>query len=143
MDKVTVTSRRSFLRFSGSLAAGIALPAIPCSILAAEHKEVNKIGSEVPPAENLMREHGVLRRILLIYEEAIRRVNGAEPLPPGVIADSAGIIRRSIEDYHEKLEENYLFPRFEKAGKHVDLVKILRAQHAAGRTVTDRTEICL
>jgi hemerythrin-like domain-containing protein len=125
------------LRFSGSLAEGIALPAIPCSILAAEHKEVNKMGSEVPPAENLMREHGVLRRILLIYEEAIRRVNGAEPLPPGVIADSAGIIRRSIEDYHEKLEEEEIFPRFEKAGQLGDLAKVLSAQHQAGRRLTD------
>ena len=43
-----------------------------------------------------MREHGVLRRVLLIYEEAISRINGAKELPSGIIADSAGIIRRFV-----------------------------------------------
>jgi hemerythrin-like domain-containing protein len=44
-----------------------------------------------------------------------------------------------IEDYHEKLEEDFLFPRFEKANQLVDLVKVLRTQHQAGRRVTDIT----
>src|SRR5207245_1475312 len=48
----------------------------------------------------------------------------------------AGIVRRFIEEYHEKLEEDHLFPRFEKAGALVDLVAVLRAQHEAGRRVT-------
>ena len=41
-----------------------------------------------------------------------------------------------IEDYHEKLEENFLFPRFEKAGKLADLTAMLRRQHQAGRDLT-------
>ena len=85
-----------------------------------------------------MREHGVLNRILLIYDEAIRRIHANEKFDPAIVSKSAGLIQKFIEDYHEKLEENYLFPRFEKAGKLVDLVKTLRAQHAAGRTVTGR-----
>ncbi|WP_222708901.1 hypothetical protein [Nonomuraea sp. C10] len=38
---------------------------------------------EVPvtPPEDLMREHGVLKRILLIYREGIRRINAGEPVP--------------------------------------------------------------
>ncbi|MBI3942394.1 MAG: hypothetical protein HY326_05220 [Chloroflexi bacterium] len=36
------------------------------------------------------------------------------------------------------MEENYLFPRFEKAGQHFALVQVLRQQHDAGRLVTDR-----
>lgn len=47
--------------------------------------------------------------------------------------------RGFIEDYHEKLEEDFLFPRFEKAGQHVDLTRVLREQHQAGRRVTDVT----
>jgi hypothetical protein len=43
-----------------------------------------------------------------------------------------------FEDYHEKLEEDYLFPLFEKAGRLIDLTKVLRAQHQAGRRLTDR-----
>lgn len=94
---------------------------------------------EVSPAEDLMREHGVLKRVLLIYAEAIRRIDANEDLPPETLADSAKIIRSFIEDYHEKLEEDFLFPRFEKANQLVDLVKVLRDQHAAGRSVTDVT----
>jgi hemerythrin-like domain-containing protein len=60
-------------------------------------------------------------------------------LPPETVADSAKIIRSFIEDYHEKLEEDFLFSRFEKANQLVDLVKVLRDQHAAGRRVTDIT----
>jgi len=43
-----------------------------------------------------------------------------------------------VEDYHEKQEENYLFPRFEKANKLKDLVQTLRQQHQAGRSLTDQ-----
>ena len=55
------------------------------------------------------------------------------------LADSAKIIREFVEDYHEKLEENFLFPRFKKAGKLVDLVDVLLQQHQAGRRLTDIT----
>jgi len=55
-----------------------------------------------------------------------------------VLSGSVGIIRRFVEDYHERLEEEHLFPRFEKAGKSVDLVKVLREQHEAGRRLTDQ-----
>ena len=51
---------------------------------------------------------------------------------------AAAIIRSFIEDYHEKLEEEHLFPRFRKQGKLVELVDTLEAQHKAGRRVTER-----
>jgi hemerythrin-like domain-containing protein len=92
---------------------------------------------EVSPPEDLMREHGVLNRILLIYEESARRLDVREALPIEVVANSADIIRRFIEQYHEKLEEDFLFPRFEKANLLVDLVVTLRRQHLAGRRLTE------
>ncbi|HIJ76737.1 MAG TPA: hemerythrin domain-containing protein [Deltaproteobacteria bacterium] len=137
MHTGTLTSRRRFLCFTGSLAAGIALPAIPPAVLAAGNKEGKEKQFEVNPVEDLMREHGVLRRVLLIYEEAISRIRGAKEVPSAVIADATGIIRRFVEDYHEKLEEAEIFPRFEKAGKLNDLVKVLFVQHQAGRRLTD------
>jgi hemerythrin-like domain-containing protein len=94
---------------------------------------------EVSPGEDLMREHGVLKRLLLVYGEAVRRLDAGLELPPQPVADAAAAIREFIEDYHEKLEEDHLFPRFEKAGKLVDLVRVLREQHRAGRRVTDVT----
>lgn len=97
------------------------------------HKE-----EEVSPAEDLMREHGVLKRALLVYRECVARLEDRKEFPPDVAAGAAKLIRRFIEDYHEKLEEEFLFPRFRKAGRLVDLVDVLDAQHKAGRRLTDR-----
>lgn len=83
-----------------------------------------------------MREHGVVNRILLVYEEAIRRLEAGVELPPDAVSGAAGIVRRFVEDYHEKLEEEHLFPRFVKAGTLADLVEVLQAQHEAGRRLT-------
>ncbi|BCO36950.1 hypothetical protein BMW24_011490 [Mycobacterium heckeshornense] len=92
----------------------------------------------VTPPEDLMREHGVLKRVLLIYREAIRRLEAGEPIPVKPLAAGAGIIRNFIEDYHEHLEEQYVFPRLEQAGKLTDVTAILRTQHQRGRALTDR-----
>src|SRR5437660_6712405 len=132
MDERLMRTRRVFLK-SGIFIGGAALAGVGVLRAAEKAKE------EVSPAEDLMREHGVLKRVLLIYEEAIRRMTANQELPVETVADSAKIIRNFIEDYHEKLEENFLFPRFEKAGKLTDLVKTLRDQHQAGRRVMDLT----
>ena len=96
-----------------------------------------KTAEEVSPGEDLMREHGILKRVILIYDESIRRLESKQDLPPKAVADAAGTIRAFVEDYHEKLEEDFLFPRFRKANKLVGLVDTLVAQHKAGRTLTD------
>jgi hemerythrin-like domain-containing protein len=95
---------------------------------------------EVPvtPPEDLMREHGVLKRVLLIYREGIRRVQASEQLPADALNAGASIIRSFIEDYHEKLEEQYVFPKLEQAGKLTDVTSVLRTQHSRGRVLTDR-----
>jgi hemerythrin-like domain-containing protein len=91
---------------------------------------------EVGPTEDLMREHGVLRRLLLVYREASRRLGAGETLPTAELAHAATIVREFIEDYHERDEEEYLFPALEKAHKLAELVATLRAQHQAGRKLT-------
>ncbi|MBI3863815.1 MAG: hemerythrin domain-containing protein [Planctomycetia bacterium] len=91
----------------------------------------------ISAAEDLMREHGVLNRILLIYEEGLRRIRVNEEVAPEVFSKTAALVREFVEDYHEKLEENFIFPEFEKAGKLADLVKTLREQHQAGRRATN------
>jgi hemerythrin-like domain-containing protein len=79
----------------------------------------------------------VLKRVMLVYDEVLRRWDDKQDVPPKVLEEASGIIRNFVEDYHEKLEEDYLFPRFEKANKLTELVKTLRLQHQAGRKVTD------
>ncbi len=128
-------NRRRFLTRSGLVLTGIALT--PSAAVYAQEKE--KEGQEeVSPIEDLMREHGLLNRVLLVYEACGRRIAAKSGFDPAVLNQASGIIKNFIENYHEKLEEDHLFPRFEKAGKLTDLVTTLRAQHAAGRTVTAR-----
>lgn len=85
-----------------------------------------------------MREHGVLKRVLLIYREGIRRLQDGEQDPTHALNSGAGIIRNFIEDYHEHLEEQYVFPKLEQAGKLTDITTVLRTQHQRGRVLTDR-----
>jgi len=79
----------------------------------------------------------VLSRLLLIYEKALAAGPRPTDWPMSQLTDAARLIRTFVEDYHEKLEENYIFPRFEKAGRLTDVTAILRQQHEAGRQVTD------
>ena len=130
--------RRVFLR-SGILLSGAAVAGVGLLRGAEIEKKGEEKEVKVGPPEDLMREHGVLKRILLIYGEALRRIDAKQDFPPEALADAAGIIRSFVEDYHEKLEEDFLFPRFEKANQLVDLVRVLREQHQAGRRVTDVT----
>jgi hemerythrin-like domain-containing protein len=92
---------------------------------------------EVSPPEDLMQEHGLLKRVLLIYDACRLHLMNNESFPIEAIANGAKIIRTFVEDYHEKQEEDYLFPRFKKANQLTDLVDVLYQQHQAGRRVTD------
>lgn len=140
-------NRRQFMLGAGGLAlgAGAGLLLSACAKAAEPQAATPTSGAhggpqqeeEVSPPEDLMREHGVLNRILLIYDEGSRRIGSQTEFPIDVIASSADIIRRFIEQYHEKLEEDFLFPRFERANKLVDLVATLRHQHRVGRGLTD------
>jgi hemerythrin-like domain-containing protein len=92
--------------------------------------------AEVTPGEDLMQEHGVLERILLVYEEAARRIEQSEKFDVSLLMSAAGVVRRFVEEYHEKLEEEFVFPRLEAQRREVELVAVLRRQHQRGREIT-------
>jgi len=125
--------RREFLK--KGLAIG-ALTGIAGGIITTGCSEEGE--EEVTPTEDLMREHGLLNRILLIYDTCRQHLINNEQFDIAVVNNSAQIIRSFIEDYHEKLEEDYLFPKYEKANLLTDLVQVLRSQHIAGRMLTDQ-----
>jgi len=125
--------RRRFLTVS--VALGIVSVNLAVGEARADDKK-DQPEEEVGATEDLMREHGVLNRILLIYEEGLRRLRNKEEVAPDVFHKPALLVRKFIEEYHEQLEEKFIFPEFEKARKLVDLVKVLRDQHEAGRKVT-------
>src|SRR5882762_172530 len=146
------TTRRNFIRGTSAVCGGLTLPAMAFAVQEspraaepedkgqakdeAKEKSRPKGGEEISPAEDLMREHGVLNRILLIYDEHLRLLAAKKPVDGSVLTAAADIVRHFIEDYHEKLEEDFLFPRFRKAGKLVSLVNTLQKQHVAGRDLT-------
>ena len=74
-------------------------------------------GLEVTATEDLMREHGILRRALLVYQESVVKLRqDAASVPPDVLEKVANLFRVFGEDYHErKLEEVYIFPTVKKA----------------------------
>lgn len=92
---------------------------------------------DVSATEDLMREHGVLRRILVIYREGARRLRAGSALDAGAIAGAATLFRTFGEDYHEhKLEEEHIFPSVLRAGGAASaLVGPLLAQHRRGREI--------
>jgi hemerythrin-like domain-containing protein len=130
----------------GRLAATGAGLLVPTLAGAAPQKAASKTANrkkeepeeEVAPNEDLMREHGVLKRALLVYRECMRRIAARQDFPPDSLLRTANLIHTFVENYHEKIEEDYLFPRFRKANSMVDLVDTLERQHKAGRLVTDR-----
>jgi hemerythrin-like domain-containing protein len=133
-----MNNRREFLLVTASI--GLAAADLVRTPLHAEDNMDNpkEVEAEISAPEDLMREHGVLNRILLVYDEAVRRLRSGEGIVPDMIHKPATLARKFVEDYHEKLEENFIFPQFEKHQTLVDLVTVLRTQHNAGRRLTDR-----
>src|SRR5437870_12145877 len=130
--------RRRFLVSAAAIGLnGLASPGLAAEKDKNKPDDKNKPAEEPGATEDLMREHGVLNRVLLIYEAGLRRLRAKEEVTPEVFHRTATLVRKFVEDYHEKLEENFIFPEFEKQKKLVDLVKVLRDQHQAGRRVTD------
>lgn len=128
--------RRRFLQRAGFAMTGGALAAVSLPAFADEKDDGKKGEEEITPVEDLSQEHGLLNRVLLIYDESGRRLSANADFDVKHIKDAAENIRRFVEEYHEKQEEEFLFPRFQKANKLTDLVEVLKQQHEAGRQVT-------
>src|SRR5580700_9464553 len=73
--------------------------------------EIKDVGS----VEDLMREHGVLRRILLIYQQTAVKLRDGDSVDVNALNGAAQLFRTFGEDYHEKmLEESFIFPALRK-----------------------------
>ncbi len=125
-----LTRRDLIVKATTLTTAGLIAP----GVLFAEEKE-----PEVTATEDLMREHGVLRRALLVYTEAIPKIR-AHPasLDAGALYRTGVLFRDFGENYHEKmLEEEHIFPVVHKSGGQLaTLTDVLLAQHERGREIT-------
>lgn len=121
-------SRRGALAASLGLGAGLALAG--CAKAG---------GGGVSATEDLMREHGVLRRILVVYREAATKLRGASgQVDAAALGLAAELFQQFGEDYHERrLEEQHIFPAVAKTGGEAAAwVGTLLAQHQRGREIT-------
>jgi len=94
----------------------------------------------ISAVEDLMREHGILRRVLFVYSEAAEKLrNGDADALLENLHKAAGLFRSFGEDYHEKkLEETFIFPAIKKSdGEASAYPDILITQHSRGRQITD------
>ena len=129
-------ARRNFI------AAGVAAPFTGSAALAAGKRaakpkpEENTTGA----VEDLMREHGVLRRCILAFRETAGRLRiTPEDVDASALNEAAKLFRSFGEDYHEKkLEEAHIFPRVRRAVAGAEApVAVLMAQHLRGREIID------
>lgn len=143
MIEENIYNRRSFIEKSLkiTIAAGIAGSGLISGCTGNKKENENSNEKPVSPPEDLMQEHGVLNRILLIYDKCRADLVIKKGFQPEQLLRSAEIMRSFVEDYHEKQEEKYLFPRFEQANLLKDLVQILQIQHDKGRSLTNQITI--
>jgi len=143
-------TRRDFMRTSAIVGTGLLLTSCNGGKMAntasGKQKETsskpdeNKMGDEVTATEDLMREHGVLRRALLVYSAvAVKLRTSASSISPDALQKTATLFREFGEEYHEKkLEEAYIFPAVKKVGgEAASYPDILITQHNRGREITD------
>jgi len=131
---ITLSSRRRWLIGTTS-ALILATPAVAQQAPATKTKATE---GGITATERLMRDSGVLLRILAIYDAGARRLGGGEDIEPAIFTQAAETMRDFVHGYHEKHEEEHVFPRFKKAGRMVELIDVMQAQHAAGQKLTAR-----
>ena len=91
----------------------LALPALVVPLSACSGGEDEDVGA----VEDLMREHCILRRAILVFRQCAARLGGAQAVDAQALHRTAQLFRDFGEDYHEhKLEEQNTFPALRKAG---------------------------
>ncbi len=88
------------------------------------------------PTIDLVFEHSLLDRILLVYEECKKQLSTSKDFNIEILLQSAKIIKSFVEQHHEKLEEEYIFPALKSEYK--DLVNTLTEQHKLSRQLTEQ-----
>ena len=86
------------------------------------------------PTIDLVFEHSLLDRLLLIYDECKKQLATSKDFNIEILLQTVKIVKSFVELHHEKLEEEYIFPHFKN--EHQDLVKTLILQHKSSQVLT-------
>ncbi len=133
MSGTPKVSRRTLLATGSGLVVGAAATETANLLFDGHSTEAPNVAA---PGEELMTEHGVLKRVLLAYRAMSAQLAAGETPPRGALTDAAQLISDYVESFHEGLEEAYVFPRLQRAGQHVGLIRTLLVQHDRGRHIT-------
>jgi hemerythrin-like domain-containing protein len=133
------STRRELLQKSALVLTSTAFAVSSVGALAQKAEEAEP---EVTATEDLMREHGVIRRALLIYSELADKIRKSPAsVDASALHKTAQLFRTFGEDYHERmLEEQHIFPIVRRMkGEAAKYPDILIAQHNRGREITEYT----
>jgi hemerythrin-like domain-containing protein len=86
--------------------------------------------------EDLMMEHGLLSRLLLILDDLTKKINLDITINTQLIKITLMIIRKFFQDHHEKTEEKYIFPRLINTVHNDDVLELIN-QHKVARCLVD------
>jgi hemerythrin-like domain-containing protein len=134
------STRRELLRGGAAVLATGAAGLITTNVFAQQSKEPAE--PEVTATEDLMREHGIIRRALLVYSQIADKLRkSASSIDAAALHKTAQLFRTFGEDYHERmLEEQHIFPIVRKMkGEAAGYPDVLTAQHQRGREITEYT----
>jgi len=144
----TEVTRRELLQKYAVAGTALALSGIASALpVPQQSTEMHKNGEkqeekepEVTATEDLMREHGVIRRALLVYEETVPKLRKSSgSIDPAALHQTAELFRTFGENYHERmLEEQHIFPVIRKMSPELaHYADVLIEQHGRGREITD------
>lgn len=92
-------------------------------------------GHPPTPAENLTAQHGAVGRLLLVFQDVAKQMQGGQQVDTKPLHNATQIIQTAVVQLHAPLEEQFIYPRLEQSGPHAQTIKALREQHAAIREI--------
>jgi hemerythrin-like domain-containing protein len=129
MDEPTSHTRRRILAASGAAALVAAVGDVSAASSATDEHLIS-------PNEDLMQEHGLVGRVILIYRRCMHNIEQGIEFDPSHIATAARIVAHVIHGHHELEEERILFPIVQRRKTLSPLIAVLVGQHQAARGLT-------
>jgi hypothetical protein len=116
MERDVMYSRRVMMTGAG-VAAGAVLLGQNAWGQAESEKRERAEEMEVNAPEDLMRQHAVASRLLLIYDNAASPESGSARPSAKALVSTAQMIRSNVDEHHMKLEEEIIFPPVPEGGQ--------------------------
>lgn len=88
--------------------------------------------------ETIMRGHGLLLRTIIIYDLIGERLAKGEKADPSLILKTTEVIHTYLQNFHENMEERYIFKPMEDANSNTASIQELKIQHGTAYELTRR-----